>query len=172
MSNLSDQVESLKRVVAAPGGFAALFPETNDDGLLGLLQDGFAEAQLDGFFGGPSPYALNLNTGQVAPDLNVAQSYLVVLYAGARLVQARLLNLKSRVHYQSGTTIYETEQAASVLTALLKSFMERKTAILLRAQATSGAGSFFDMSDAYFLKATGTYRYATDALAVGHGSGA
>ncbi len=154
MSDLSEQVESLKRVVAAPGGFAAIFPDTNDDGLLGLLFDGFSEAQLDGFFVGSNPYDLDINTGQVTPNLDNAQSYLVVLYAGARLVQARLLNLKNRVHYQSGNAVYETEQSASVLSALLKTFLERKAAILLRAQ-TLGYGSAFYMVDQYFTRAIG-----------------
>jgi hypothetical protein len=79
MSDFLDNVESLKRVVATPGTFDTLFPDTTDQDLVGTLLDGIAQAQLDGLL---ASYTYD-DTGTVTPDLSAPQSALVILYAGA-----------------------------------------------------------------------------------------
>ena len=156
MTDLLDHVDSLKRLVAPPGEFVTLYKSATDDDLVGSLADGFAEAQLDGFFIGPTGNVIDVDQGTIAPDLSVPQARLVVLYATVALIQARLLNLKNQVRYEAKGAIYETTQNATILTTLLKQFSDRKAAIVLRMQ-TLGAGSAFTMADAYFIRATVNY---------------
>jgi hypothetical protein len=151
-------VPSLKRFIAVPGGFAALFPSTTDTDLSGCLADGFARAQLDGFFiGSQFGHDLDLTTNIVTPDLTLREGALVVLYAGKRLVQAQLLNLKTATKYEAKGLIYDVQQAASVLTTLLKDYTAELDRIVQQAR-TSNASSAFVMADAYFIRATGWYR--------------
>lgn len=151
-------VASLKRFIAVPGGFAALFPNTTDADLSGCLADGFARAQLDGFFIGPQfGHELDLSTNIVTPDLTLREGALVVLYAGKRLVQAQLLNLKTATKYEAKGLIYDVQQAASVLTALLKDYTAELDRIVTLSRQTD-ASSAFIMADAYFIRATGYYR--------------
>jgi hypothetical protein len=67
-----------------------------------------------------------------------------------------VINLKNQVRYEAKGTVYETIQAASILTALLKQFQDRKAAIiaLLRQESMYAA---FHMADAYVIRATTTY---------------
>lgn len=152
MTDLGDHIETLQRSVAVPGTFATIFPDTTDDDLIGSLMDAYAEAQMDGFFAGPSGPALDLDTAVITPDISLAQVRLVVLYAAYQIISTQLLNLKNKVRYEAKGVIYETEQASTVLTGLLKSFGDRKALLLLRAQRL-GAGSVFVMADKYYMAA-------------------
>lgn len=162
MTDLADFVESLKRAVATPGDFSAIYANATDDDLTGSLMDGFGECQLDGFFTpafGGRLYELDVANGTVTPDITVAQRQLVVIYATGQLVTSRLLNLKSKVKYAAKGADYETEQSSNVLTALLKSIDQRK--LLLRQRALYlGTSAAFSMADGYFLAATGRYYLA------------
>lgn len=171
MSDLTTLANSLRRAVATPGTFARTYPNTTDADLIGALADGVAEAQLDGFFMGNRSKTLNITDGTVIPDLTPPEGALVVIYAAANFVQAQLLNFKNRQHYAARGTEYEVEQSASILTALLKQFNERKAALLAKAQA-AGAGAAFLMADGYFLAATGSYAVTGDGwTGVGVGPG-
>lgn len=164
-ADLTPLVPSLKRFVAVPGGFDTFFPDTTDDDIAGALADGFARAQLDGFFTGGShnPHSLNLDTLQVSPPLALAEGALVVLYAGKRLVQTQLINIKTLTKYEAKGLVYETQQGASVLTELLKEYnSELKELVDISRRA--GASRAFVMADAYFIRATGYYRGYSGAL--------
>lgn len=152
MSDLSALIPPLKRTVAVPGTFADVFPGTLDPDLLGSLMDGFAEAQLDGYFIAPE-VALSA-TGVTTPDLTRAEGALVVLYAATRIVQTQLANLKSAVRYEAKGLIYEAQQSAQVLVALLKDLQERKKALAERKE-TGGAGAAFTMADQYLAREMG-----------------
>lgn len=158
VTDLADLSDSLKRAVAPLGDFASVFATATDDDVTGALMDGFAEAQLDGWFtqywGGQKD--LDVTTGVVTPDLSNAQGALVVIYAAFRLTTARLLNLKNRVKYSARGADYETEQASNVLTTLLKQFADRKQALYQKA-LYSGANAAFSMADGYFFAATQRY---------------
>ena len=156
-------VASLKRFIAVPGGFAALFPNTTDVDLGGLLADGYARAQLDGFFIGSFSHELDLSTNIVTPPLTLREGALVVLYAGKRLVQTQLLNLKTTTRYEAKGLVYDVQQAASVLTALLKEYTAELDQLVLLSRQ-SGASSAFIMADAYFIRATSHYAGYSGAL--------
>lgn len=152
MSDLANLSESLKRRVAVPGDFADLFPNTTDDDVVGVLMDGFARAQLDGYFGSVTA----TDAGILTPDITRPQGSLIVLYGGVLMVQTQLLNLKNKQRYVAGPVQYETEQSASILTAILKQLNDEKVAIATLA-ARDGATAAFTMADMYFIKAVGTY---------------
>lgn len=157
-ADLSLLVPSLKRFVAVPGGFESFFPNTTDDDALGCVCDGFARAQLDGFFlvGAGNPHALDVDAGIVDPPLQLAEGALVVLYAGKRLVQSQLLNLKTTTKYEAKGLMYDVQQAATVLTELLREYNSELTDLVLLSRR-AGASRAFIMADAYFIRATGYY---------------
>lgn len=146
--DLSTLNDSLRRAVAPLGEFATFFPNTTDADLIGTLADAVAEAQLDGFLSGD---ALDTSLNTVTPALSTAEQALVVLYARARVLAAGLANLKTRTRYKAGPVEAETEQAASVLVALLRDTSERKKQILDDAKY-SGTGLGFAMVDLYVSK--------------------
>jgi hypothetical protein len=149
-TDLFDLVPALKRSVAVPGTFAALFPSSTDEDLALTLLDGFSEAQLDGFF----PTYTSDDDGLVTEDLTRAQQALVVIYSTVRILQSEVRNRLTHKRYEAGGTVFEEDQGASTLVELLRDYKERKAA--LRAQGRSGpAGSAFWMADAYLMRAAG-----------------
>lgn len=156
--DLFDLTGALQRAVAPPGEFKTLFPNSTDDALAGTLADGIAEAQLDGFL---STVNLDVDSNATDLDLTPAQQALVVLYARARIVTARLANLKSRTRYKAGPVEAETEQAASVLVAILKDTSDRKKALLDTARY-GGAARSFTMVDLYVSKSLDVSRSDMD----------
>jgi hypothetical protein len=162
VTDLSDLVPSLQRLVATPGSFAGFSPDTTDSDLVGSLMDGFAEAQLDGFFVNPM-YVLDLDTEAVTPDLPNAGRALVQIYAAANFVTAMVINLKNQVRYEAKGTVYETIQAATILTALLKQFQDRKTQLKVLLEQQNASAAFY-MADQYLIKATSAYAIAGQSL--------
>ncbi len=152
--DLVDLADSLRRAVAPPGEFDTYFPNTQDADLVGTLMDGIAECQMDGFL---HDHELDIDAEQIDPDLTPAQQALVVLYARARVLMARLANIKSRTRYKAGPVEAEAEQAASVLAALLKDTSDRKKQILDDAKygnnpLGNGASGNFTMVDLFVSK--------------------
>lgn len=150
MTDLADLVEAFKREVTVPGTFAATFPLTNDEQIVGSLGDAFAEAQLDGFFG---VLTLDLDAGTVDPDLSVAGAALITMYAGMRLTRQHLLNLNTRTSYKAGPVEYEVENSGAALVEQLKQLKARRDAIMANAiRAGRGAGTTF-VIDSYLQRA-------------------
>lgn len=164
VSDLSTLVDSLKRRVAVPGEFDTVFPNTTDDDVLGLLMDGFARAQLFGYFNVPSAFVMDDN-GLVTPDLGRAQGSLIVLFAAVQMVQAQVTNMRSRQSYKAGNVSYETESASNVLTAVLKQLNDELTYVQTIAKQ-QGVSAAMIMADAYFIKAVGSYP-SSEALSYG-----
>ncbi len=160
ITDLSALVPSFKRAVAIPGQFATVFnPTPGDSDMIGALADGFAEAQLDGFFTkafGGTAYTLNTIAETVDPGLTDAQGALVIIYAAGRFMTTMLLNLKNRQKFSAKGADYETEQSATLLTTLLKQTDARKT-LLQQKALYSGSAAAFHMADGYFLAATERY---------------
>jgi len=167
-TSLADYVEWLKRLVATPGDFDSFYPNTSDDDLAFTLMDAFSEAQMDGFFLQPTLFAGDSNALTVTPELSRPQLSLVLLYASVQFMRAELLNKNNRVRYVAKGLEYETEQSASVITALLKEANDRKQAVLTLQQTAQGATSFF-MADAYVIRAVGIARTSDVDLAVSQG---
>jgi hypothetical protein len=145
---LVDLVPSLKRAVAPPGEYDALFPNSVDSEVRDLLADAVAECQFDGFL---STATLDVDAATVTPDLTSGQQALVILYAMARHLSSRLSNLKTHTRFKAGTVEAETDQAASVLVELLKAANSRKKQALDDAKAGNLAAAFL-MVDQYVAK--------------------
>jgi hypothetical protein len=114
MTLLSTLVPSLQREIAVPGTFADVFPDTSDDDLVDTLADGFAEAQLWGFF----PTMSLVEAGDdwdTSEDLSPSGGVLIVYYAAARIIRAQLRNLNTVERYKAGPAEVEFQRAASVL---------------------------------------------------------
>lgn len=156
MSSIFDLTDGLKRAVAVPGNFAAVFPNTSNGQLGDTLMDAFAEAQLDGFL---STLQLDTETGEVTPDLSLPQQALVLIYGSARILTAELFNRKSLSRYKAGNVEYETEQGTLILRGLLDTITARKKQLLDRV-ASAGlleATEQMAMGDLAFIKGTSAY---------------
>lgn len=158
MSDLNDLVEPLKRELAVPGDFDTIFPNTDDGGLAASLADGFAEAQLDGFF---PDYAIDLNTLLVTPDLTNAGQALVVIYSGMRIIRAQLRQLNTVERYAAGPAQYEIQKSSSVLKAELDYLTKRKDDIINKAANGSLEVTQFD---SYFARSSADW-YNANGLA-------
>ena len=151
-TNLALDVPALQRAVAVPGTFATLFPSTSDDDLLFTLLDGFAEAQLDGFFTGYTSSDLGL----VTETMTRAERALVVLYSSVRILQNEIRNRKTHKRYEASGTVFEEDQSAQMLVQLLKDYQAQKKDV--RDQLRRGtASAAFSMCDLYIAKAVGSY---------------
>lgn len=139
-TSIAALVPALKRELAVPGTFAAVFPDTTDTDLTGALADGFAEAQLFGFF---KSLSLTESNGDwtISEDLSAAGSALVVIYASIRAIRAQLRNLKTMQRYKAGPVEFETQQAATVLTAELGYLKDRLADIIKNAEGSSRASA-------------------------------
>lgn len=148
MSDLVDSTDSLRRVLARPGTFSTLFPETTQDDLVGVLLDGLAEVQLDGML---TEFSFD-DTGTVTPDLTAPQSALVILYAGVRLIRSELLNRAQHKRYVgAGGVTFEEDQATNVLRDIMKTLNDQKERI--REIASRDYVGAFGMVDQYFVRA-------------------
>jgi hypothetical protein len=145
---LVDLVPSVQRAVAPPGEFDTYFPNSTSGDIEGVLADAVAEAHLDGFL---ADIVLDVDASTVTPDLSSAQQALVILYAMARVLTARVSNLKNRTRYKAGSAEAETEQSASVLVELLRQTQDRKKQLLDDAKAGNLATAFA-MVDMYVAK--------------------
>lgn len=152
--DLVDLVGSLQRAVAPPGEFDTFYPDSGTTDLTATLTDALSEAQLDGFL---STVALDVDAASTDVDLTPAQQALVVLYARARVVTARLANLKNLTRYKAGNVEAETQQSASVLVEILRDTRERKKQLLDDAR-TGAAGTSFSMVDLYLARSLDTNR--------------
>lgn len=139
MTDLSDLVPAYKREVAVPGEFAQTFPSTTDNDILGALGDGFAQCQLDGFFGA---YELDVDTGETDPDLSLAGAALVVFYSGTNAIRARIRELR-HTRYVAGPTAAEVEPLISALVEELKSLERRKEQFLENALSQDRAATTY-----------------------------
>lgn len=135
---MSTLVPALKRELAVPGTFDAAFPNTTQADLVGSLADGFAEAQLFGFFPtmaltfipNADPLLVDWETSE---DLSSSGGALVVIYTSIRYIRAQFRTLKTMQRYKAGPVEFETQQAASVLTAELEFLMKRLDDIVTNA---------------------------------------
>lgn len=133
MTDLSDLVDAFKREAAVPGTFDSVFPSMSDDHIIGVLMDGFSEAQLHGFFG---RMELDVDMETVTPDLSTAGAALVVMYSGIRLLRQQLLGYvaTSGASYKAGPVEYqEGSTSAGALTQALKDLELRRREIVANA---------------------------------------
>lgn len=151
-TDLSDLVEALKRDVAVPGNFDSVFPNTEDPDLVLTLEDGLAQAQLDGFF---SDLELDLNTHVTTPGLSPASQRVVILYSSEIISKNQLTALAERKRYKAGPTEYETSTYATVLQERLKDIRAAKQALLDQLLKLGRGANSTQTIDGYWTRALG-----------------
>lgn len=131
MTALADLVEPLKRELAVPGQFASIFPGTQDGDLTASLADGFAEAQLQGFFG-----TLTLVNGtETSDELSAAGGALVILFTGMRIIRAQLRSTLTMEKYDAKTgTGFEIQRSANLLRDELAFMNNRLSQLIIDAR--------------------------------------
>lgn len=155
--DLSESLDSLRYLVATPGTFDSLYPSTDDDMLLQVLCDAFAECQLEGM--------LLKNTveddGFISPDITSGQLAMVLVFAAVRFLRSVLLNTNTSVTYKAGSAEYSTTQSASILNAILADLKAQKDRLIALAEGGSGpdAGNVaFYMADQYLSRTVAEWR--------------
>lgn len=151
MTDLAQYTDSVRNIIARPGTFTDLFPETGDDHLLGVLADGLAECHLEGAL---LEHIVDAD-GLVRPQITSGQAALVVLYSGVRLIRAELLNRVTSAKYVAGPVSAETTYATNVLRDIMRALEAQKNRITTDLLAGRGAGYAFLMADAYVARTTG-----------------
>lgn len=149
--DLATLVDSLRREVNPPG--TDLFPDATEDTFLGNLTDAFWEVRLFGFLsgfeenaaarGGPGAFGEGIvtptgvdetyddPTGFIATrDLSRPLQQLVVLWAAWKIALNRMGSLNTTFRAKAGPVEYETQNAATVLKAVLDALKSRIDIIL------------------------------------------
>jgi hypothetical protein len=150
MDDLTELTDSVRNLVARPGTFEDLFPETGEQSIVSLLLDGLAEVQLEGLL-------LDVTydpDGLLDKDITPAQGSLVALFAGIRLLRAELLNRVMHARYEAGSAVYEEDYNVTLYNQILKDLAGQKDRIV-KDQIT-GAGTYegaFSMADQYVHRA-------------------
>ena len=129
MTNLATLVEPLKRELAVPGVFDTVFPDTSDADLEDALADGFAEAQLYGFF-----TDMTLSAGETSADLSAAGGALIVMFTGMRVIRAQMRNLTLNVRYKAGSVETEAQRSAMLLRDEIASLRSRMDDLVNQAR--------------------------------------
>lgn len=149
-TDLANYTVSVRDVIARPGTFADLFPETTDDNLIQVLKDALAECHLERTL---LDYEAD-DDGLVRPEMTSGQVAMVVLYGGVRLIRSELLNRVTNAKYVAGPVSAETTYATNVLRDIMKALQTQKDRVTAAA-AVSGANAAFYMADSYVANATG-----------------
>ena len=152
MTLLSTLVPALQRELAVPGTFEDVFPDTTEDDLTASLADGFAEAQMWGFFPEMS-LTQNGDDWDTSQDLSPSGGSLVVYFAAARIIRAQLRNTYTVERYKAGPAEVEFNRAATVLKDELDYLTERIAALI--DDAKRGAIPLVTVHDNYWARGAG-----------------
>jgi hypothetical protein len=152
MTALSTLVPALQRELAVPGMFEAEFPNTTDIDLAHSLADGFAEAQLYGFF--PTLTLDDLGDDwETSQDLSASGAALVIIFTSIRIIRASLRTLLTSERYKAGPAEVETQRSANLLRDELKFLKERLDGIV--ADQRSAARPMTAVFDNYLARGGG-----------------
>lgn len=175
--NLFDLVDPLKREVSPPG--TDLFPDATEDTFLGSLSDAFWEVRLFGFLngfeenaaarGGPAAFGEGIVTPtgvadetyddptgfSPTQDLSRPLQQLVVLWAAWKIVLNRMGSLNTTFRAKAGPVEYETQNAATVLKAVIDALKGRIDVILDTLPERAGTVVFDAMVERSYSVAVG-----------------
>lgn len=144
--DLGDLVDSLKREVAPPGDFIALFPSSTDDIMTGYLSDAFWEARMEGLTA-LNPYTeLDAIVSPVSPggdELSRELQQLLVFFAGYRMILAVLRNKNTQFRSKAGPVEFETSVSASTLKEILLALKEKWKILLIRMSDLGTVPSYY-----------------------------
>lgn len=146
MDDLTELADSVRNLVARPGTFDTLFPETTEDMVTSLLLNGLAEVQLEGLL-------LDVtydDDGMLDTDITPGQGALIALFAGIRLLRAELLNRVMHRRYEAGTAVFEEDYNVTLYNQILKDLQGQKDRIVADlATEEDGYEGAFAMADQY-----------------------
>lgn len=148
--DLSESIASLRDLVATPGTFASAYPDTTKDDLLRVLEDAFAECQLEKMLRRHS-----VEDGYVTPSLTQGEVALVLIFAAVRFMRASLLNANASVTYKAGSAEYSTTTSATLLKAILDDLKAQKDRLIDLAEQGDGpdaGNAAFYMADQYLAR--------------------
>lgn len=151
LTNVDTLIDPLKRAMAVPGVFDEAFANTSDDDLINTLVDAFYEAKFDGFFSGTD---VDLDTGDITPEITRAYASVIILYASSQVLFSTLRNVKTSQKYVAGPVSAEWASSATLLKAELDRIAARKDDILER-QRLAGSRLFF--LDGYMSREANTW---------------
>ena len=139
--DLGELIPNLVGEVNPPGG--NMFPNATDDDWLVRLQNAFWETVLDGIVSGYTE-----SDGEVTPDSGTTEfprdlQQLVIFYAGISIIRNKMHDVKAKFRAKAGPVEYETEQAATILKAVMDELVRRRNIILNRLADLGRADSFY-----------------------------
>ena len=154
MTALSTLVPSLKRELAVPGTFDDVFPDTGDTDLVDSLADGFAEAQLQGFF---PDMALTAATRDwnTSSDLSTSGGALVMLFTAARVLRAQIRAMNTGERYKAGPTEVEFQRGVTLLKDELAYVTGRLKDLINDARAAARGARSATVHDNYLARGGG-----------------
>lgn len=136
--DLSELVPDLVIQVTTPGG--EQYPTVSEQEWTDRLRNGFWEAVLDGVIVGYEDVdGIVRPLTATGPALSRERQQLIIMYTAITIVRNELLRLKTLFRAKAGSTEYETQQAASVLVALLGQLADRQKALVDRIADDAGA---------------------------------
>lgn len=164
MTAISSLVPALKRELAVPGTFTEVYPATTDADLTASLADGFAEAQLYGFFPDLSLTAGATEDWDTSQELSGSGAALVVIFTSMRIIRASLRALLTSERYKAGPTEFEIQRSANLLRDELAFLKARLDDLVKNARAAARAASTVAVFDGYLARGgaitqTGLYDY-------------
>lgn len=140
MTSVKSMIPMLDREVNPPGG--ALYPTATGAQKMGYLLDGFWDARLAGTLSSWTVVDGNDLATPVAGDYFITDAnetedlpeqfqMMVVIFAGARMIRLKILNLAVNFTAEAGSLSYEQQASATTLRAVLatlqKDLAELKT---------------------------------------------
>jgi len=154
MTALSALVPSLKRELAVPGTFDDVFPDTGDTDLVDSLADGFAEAQLQGFFPDMALTAVD-SDWTTSADLSASGGTLVTLFTAARILRAQIRALNTSERYKAGSSEVEFQRGVTILKDELAYIAQRLRDLIILAQARARGARSATVHDNYLARGGG-----------------
>ena len=135
--DLSELVPDLELELTIPGVDA--YPTVSEEEWVNRLRNGYYYAVLSGLIAGyEEADGIVSPISPSGPALPRDTQQLIIMYTVINVVRNRLMELKTTFRAKAGSTEYETEQAASVLTKLLDQFEARQKYLLDRLAEGNG----------------------------------
>lgn len=140
--DLSDLVELLISEVNVPGGDA--FPGAADEEWTNKLRNAFWETVLDGIVSGYTE-----DEGIVEPEDAGDEEFprylqqLVIFYAGVNIIRNKMHIVNSVFRAKAGPVEFETQQAATILKAVMDELIRKRNIILTRLSDSGQASPIY-----------------------------
>lgn len=135
--DLADLVPDLEIELSLPGVDA--YPTVSEEEWVNRLRNAFWYVVLDGLIVGyedSDGIITPISANGTALPRDMQQ--LIIMYTSINVIRNKLMDLKTVFRAKAGSTEYETQQAASVLTAILDQFAQRQKYLVDRIAEGNG----------------------------------